>query len=67
MTKDIKIIYKIDNGDSTQSVEASFWIWDETGEMYLGCTSLFIFDISMTDSDIINWLINNDFKQYNEF
>jgi hypothetical protein len=67
MTKDIYIINKTDNGDETQSVEASFSICDETGEMYLGCTALFTFDITMTDSDIISWLIDNDFKLYNEY
>ena len=67
MTKEINLIDKIDNGDGTQIVHAYFSIFEDDGQTHLACRAIFTFDISMTDSDIINWLINNDFKQYNDY
>jgi hypothetical protein len=67
MTKEILILQRIDNGDGTDSVEASYSIYENTDELHQGARAWFQFDTTLTDSEIIDWLVNNDYKQYNEF
>lgn len=67
MTKDILILQRIDNGNGSDNVEASFSIYEDDGQLHLGARAWFTFDTTLTDSQIIDWLILNDYKQYNEF
>ena len=67
MTKDIFILQRIDNNDGTDMVESSFSIYEDDGQLHLGARAWFQFDTILTDSEIIDWLVNNDYKQYNEF
>lgn len=67
MTKEINLYDKVDNGDGTQNFIGSLAIYEDDGQLHIGIRARMTFPISMTDQEIIDYLIENDFKIYKDY
>lgn len=64
ITKQIYLVEKVDNGDGTTSMIAELSVFKDG--IFIGhySRSPFVFSNTMTDQDIIDYLIQNEYSRY---
>lgn len=64
ITKQIYLVEKVNNGDGTVSLIAELSVFKNEMFDHHDSRSPFTFPDSMTDEEIINLLINNEYSKY---
>ena len=67
MTKQINLHDRTPNGDGTDTLEAELSIYEDNGDLHIGMRSRMVFLSSLTDQEIIDYLIEGDFKIYKDY
>ena len=64
MTQEIHLVEKVDNGDGTISMIAELCVYKDGVFSNHNSRSPFTFADTMTDQDIIDYLIANEYSRY---
>jgi hypothetical protein len=64
ITKEINLVNKVNNGDGTVSLIAELSVSIDGIFSHHDSRSPFIFDETLSDQDIIDYLIANDYSKY---